>query len=164
MFTKKDLQVGMLVITKNGEPCLVQPSNEGLILFYADNEYTFLKMYFDDLTMLFDEYNIEKIYSLPSSIEKAMNFDKSSRVLLWQREEPKYYLTLPLGTFEQTGRYLKYDKGSKSYFFGSKYEIKPDEFECGIKTKFTQEEANEVKNIIKSSIEVVEIEGGQGNE
>ena len=159
MFTKKDLQVGMLIITKNGEPCLVQPSNEGLILFYADNEYTFLKMYFDDLTMLFDEYNIEKIYSLPSSIEKAMNFDKSSRVLLWQREEPKYYLRLPAGTFKEGDRYLNYSVIAQSYFFGGRRQTLSDELGINYKTEFTKEEANEIKNIIKSSIEIVEIKG-----
>ena len=156
MFTNKNLEVGMLVITKNGKLCLVQPSNEGLILVDADNGCTFLRTYFNDLTIIFEEYNIEKIYGLPSSVGKVINFDKSCRKLLWQREEPKFYVVLPARTFREGGRYLNYSSNSQSYFFGTKDESKSLP---SLKTKFTLEEANEVKNIIKSSIGIVEIKG-----
>ena len=163
MFTKKDLQVGMIVGLRDERKFMVMPTRNGIFMIYEKGEYVRLNHYTEVLYCKKNKnLDIMKVWGLSDYRPLVLNVD--GRTLLWQREEPKYHVTLPAGTFEQTGRYLKYDKGSKSYFFGSKYEIKPDEFECGIKTKFTQEEANEVKNIIKSSIEVVEIEGGQGNE
>ena len=162
MFKKKGLEVGMIAEFRDGTKFMVMPTVNGIVMINGKGEYVELSRY-NEMLVCESHKNLDvmKVWGLSWATPDVFITEERNRELLWQREEPKYHVVLPLGTFGESDKYLKYDIEGKSYFFGTDYQPEPNEFGNGVKTKFTLEEANEIKNIIKSSIEVVEIKGGQ---
>ena len=155
MFAKKDLEIGMIAEFRNGRIFIVMPTKQDVVMVNEKEGYIQLSRYEEVLDCKsYKDFDVVKVWGL--SKYSPLDFNVEGRTLLWEREEPKYYLRLPAGTFGEGDRYLNYSRKLQSYLFSTKDELKSLP---GLKTKFTLEEANEVKNIIKSSIEVVEIKG-----
>ena len=157
MFTKKNLKVGMVVEWRDGRKFMVTPINDDIVMVDVKGSFSRLSQYNEEFDCAFHKnLDVMKVWSLSTVGFDAFKIGETHRELLWEREEAKYYLTLSREYFSEENRYLNRSIERQNYFFSSKSETKsfPD-----IKTQFTLEEANEVKNIIKSSIEVVEIKG-----
>ena len=155
MFTKKDLQVGMIAEFRNGRIFMVMPIENCIVVINENGGFNKLENYNESFNhKLHKDEDFMKIWNLSECKPLALDF--AGRTLLWQREEPKFYVTLPAGTFLEHSRYLNYSSDSQSYFFSSENELRSVQ---NIKTKFTSEEANKIKQAILASIETVEIKG-----
>ena len=171
MFTKKDLKAGYVVSTKNKEKHILinldsGKYGKGSIHLYTPQTSTSDRKtqsggYNNDLThIIFSTLDIVKVWGWSKLPAESLTDIVDNRELLWEREEPKYYLTLSRECFSEETRYLNCSIEKQSYFFSTKNEFKsfPD-----IKTQFTKAEAEDLLDKIthRTGIEEVKKEGEQ---
>ena len=150
----------MVVEFRDGRKFMVMPTDQDIIVVNKNGGYVQFSSYNEMLDCkLHKDLDVMKVWGLGWAISDIFIIEEQNRELLWQREEQKYHVVLPLGTFGEKSRHLNYDIGDKSYFFGTDDEDVPNEFGSGYKTEFTKGEVDTLKWIIKSSIEIVEIKG-----
>ena len=158
MFTNKNLEVGMLAEFRDGRKFMVMPTSNNIVMIDEKGGYIRLSSYSEILyCRSYKDLDVMKVWGLSTST--PLEFNVRERILLWEREEPKYHVVLPLGTFRESDKYLKYDIGLKRYYFGTNNEWNGCSELMGIKTQFTKEEANTLKRIISSTVKVVESKG-----
>lgn len=74
------------------------------------------------------------------------------------KKEELYYVKVLSDNFLSGDCFLRYDLGSKTYYFGHRFEFEGDDEEQGIKTKFTKEEAKRLVSEITEQLTIVKVD------
>lgn len=89
-FTKDDLKVGMLVVVRCGYKYLVAKNdNEGMFFTNEDGWTEYNTKHNDMRSTMCEDFDIIKVYSMPSKNRDAFNYSTENRTLLFERKEPK---------------------------------------------------------------------------
>lgn len=89
-FTLSDLKVGMLVETRNSGYFLVAKNdNEGMFFTNEDGWTEYTTKHNDMKSTICEDFDIMKVYSMPSKKTNAFNYSTENRKLLFERQEPK---------------------------------------------------------------------------
>lgn len=89
-FTLSDLKVGMLVETRNSGYFLVaENDNEGMFFTNEDGWTGYITKHNDMKSAICEDFDIMKVYSMPSKNRDAFNYSAENRKLLFQSKEPK---------------------------------------------------------------------------
>lgn len=89
-FTKDDLKVGMLVVVRCGYKYLVAKNdNEGMFFTNEEGWTEYNTKHNDMRSAMCEDFDIMKVYSMPSKNRDAFNYSTENRTLLFERKEPK---------------------------------------------------------------------------
>ena len=89
-FTKDDLNVGMLVVVRCGYKYLVAKNDNEGMFFTNEDGWTECKTKHNNMkSAVCEDFDIMKVYSMPSRNRDAFNYSTENRKLLFERKEPK---------------------------------------------------------------------------
>lgn len=89
-FTLSDLKVGMLVVVRCGYKYLVAKNdNEGMFFTNEEGWTEYNTKHNDMRSAMCEDFDIMKVYSMPSKNKDAFNYSTENRTLLFERKEPK---------------------------------------------------------------------------
>ena len=89
-FTLSDLKAGMLVVVRCGHKYLVAKNdNEGMFFTNEDGWTEYTTKHNDMKSAICEDFDIMKVYSMPSKNRDAFNYSTENRKLLFKRKEPK---------------------------------------------------------------------------
>ena len=89
-FTLSDLKVGMLVVVRCGYEYLVAKNDNEGMFFTNEDGWTECKTKQNDMkSAICEDFDIMKVYSMPSKNRDAFNYSTENRKLLFERKEPK---------------------------------------------------------------------------